>query len=195
MGDWLGGGDYFLLKLLNVDLASRAGDIFSLWITSLNKDPLFLAAVLGLTVGWAYYRYSWHFAKPLLITCAAVALADAAAYRGIKSWVDRPRPIHNLEISQWLRPVGDAHGASFPSNHATNMFAAAFILSAFFPRGRYYFYTFAALVALSRVTLGVHYPSDILGGAVLGTVIAAFVTWVTRKRASLWNMNSSSISG
>jgi membrane-associated phospholipid phosphatase len=59
---------------------------------------------------------------------------------------------------------------SFPSAHAASSFAAAHVLSRRFPRVPVY--AVASAMALSRPYLGVHYPSDVLGGAVLGSVIA-----------------------
>jgi undecaprenyl-diphosphatase len=70
----------------------------------------------------------------------------------------------------------DAHGNSFPSNHAINTFGSATILAAAFPGVSYIFYIFAAIVGYSRLYLGVHYPSDVIAGALLGVVIARIVS-------------------
>jgi membrane-associated phospholipid phosphatase len=74
------------------------------------------------------------------------------------------------------RPVGQAlvhrpHSHSFPSGHATIAFAAATVLAGLVPRGRVAFYVLAAAIAWSRVYVGVHYPLDVLAGAVLGTAL------------------------
>jgi len=60
---------------------------------------------------------------------------------------------------------------SFPSTHATLAWAMAVILSREEPRLKYWFYTLAVLISLSRIYLGVHYPSDVAGGALLGWAI------------------------
>ena len=63
-------------------------------------------------------------------------------------------------------------GKSFPSSHAVNNFAVATLFAWSFPSGRWYFFGWATLVALSRPAVGVHYPSDILGGALIGCAVA-----------------------
>jgi undecaprenyl-diphosphatase len=60
---------------------------------------------------------------------------------------------------------------SFPSSHAVNNFAAATLFSYYYRRWTWAFVTYASLVAVSRPYVGVHYPSDALGGAVIGILV------------------------
>lgn len=62
--------------------------------------------------------------------------------------------------------------ASFPSGHATTVFALAVVLALWYPRWRSLFLGLAILVGLSRVVLGAHFPSDVLAGALLGSGVA-----------------------
>jgi undecaprenyl-diphosphatase len=64
------------------------------------------------------------------------------------------------------------HDGSFPSGHAATSFAAATVLSFAFPRLAPALFLLAAAVGFSRVYVGVHYPLDVLGGAVLGVLVA-----------------------
>lgn len=64
---------------------------------------------------------------------------------------------------------------AFPSTHSTIAFTAAFILAKLFPKGKFYFYLLAFLIAFSRVYLGVHYFSDIFAGGLLGLTIGWLV--------------------
>jgi membrane-associated phospholipid phosphatase len=84
----------------------------------------------------------------------------------VKLAVRRRRPV--LEGLEPLSPV--VSGLSFPSAHATTSFAAARAYSRVAPAGL--LYAAAVTFAVSRPYLGVHYPSDVLAGAVLGTVLA-----------------------
>jgi undecaprenyl-diphosphatase len=65
--------------------------------------------------------------------------------------------------------------ASFPSGHATTAFAAAVVLAFWYPRQAGVFVGVAVLVGLSRIVLGVHFPSDVLAGALLGSGVALAV--------------------
>jgi len=65
------------------------------------------------------------------------------------------------------------HTGSFPSGHAATSFASAAVLSVFAPRLAPGFILLAAAIGFSRVYVGVHYPLDVVGGAVLGVAVAA----------------------
>jgi membrane-associated phospholipid phosphatase len=95
----------------------------------------------------------------------AVVIAYGANY-AVKAAVRRPRP----DLAGLPPLTGVVSGLSFPSAHATTSFAAAKMYSGLVPAP--VLYTAATLFALSRPYLGVHYPSDVLGGALLGTAIA-----------------------
>jgi undecaprenyl-diphosphatase len=119
---------------------------------------------LALVLGAVYRRWG-----PFWLTLIAVALADWSA-TALKALVDRERP-----SSRYLEPktlVPAPHDASFPSGHAATSFAAATVLSFAFPRFAPALFVLAAAVAFSRVYVGVHYPLDVIGGALLGALIA-----------------------
>jgi len=131
---------------------SYAGRLGLLWIG--------IALVLS-----ALYR-RW---GTLGLTILAVALADWSSV-GLKALFDRERPqFRYTEPEPLLR---SAHDGAFPSGHAATSFAGATVLSFAFPKLAPYLYVLAAAVAFSRVYVGVHYPLDIVGGALLGVVVA-----------------------
>ena len=96
------------------------------------------------------------------------------------------RPSHELiDGIRLLVPRGGKYG--FVSSHAANMFAAATIFGYFYSRYKKLFFSIAALVAFSRVYVGVHYPADILFGGLLGYGLGwiALTLWVVVKMRAL----------
>ncbi len=110
-------------------------------------------------------------------------LTAALLTEGMKNIVRRPRPY--LGYPDDLHPVRTVHGFSFPSGHTSLTFATATALSLCYPK--WYVIApsmlWAAGVGFSRLYLGVHYPSDVLTGALVGTASAFFAYYLLRRQA------------
>jgi undecaprenyl-diphosphatase len=118
----------------------------------------------------------------MVIAGAAAGVAAAVAV-GLKEAFDRARPpVADPSFVSIVPPPGSD---SFPSGHAAEAFAAATVLGALHPRLRVPAFVLAAVVALSRVYLGVHYPADVVVGAALGIVLGAVVVRIARRVASV----------
>jgi undecaprenyl-diphosphatase len=104
-----------------------------------------------------------------IVTVGAVALADLLAV-ALKAVVDVDRPPVRYASPDPLVRVPTDH--SFPSGHTATSFAAALILARAVPRRAWLFYVLAAAIGFSRIYVGVHYPIDVLGGALLGLLVA-----------------------
>jgi undecaprenyl-diphosphatase len=119
---------------------------------------------------------TWRTGRPLipigLLAAVVVWGADGIA-TFLKVVTNRPRPFASIPHTSVL--IAHPSSGSFPSAHATTAFAGAVLLSWLWPRGRIAFAAVAILVAFSRVYLGVHYPTDVLGGAAIGAAFAAAV--------------------
>lgn len=116
--------------------------------------------------------------KTFSLTVAIIIVALTT--QGIKSIVQRERPFKNIPEIEKLSTGGDA---SFPSGHTTEAFAMAAAMALLFRKKAIVVpvYVWAFLVAYSRMALGVHYPSDVVFGALLGTLISLLVVISLRK--------------
>jgi undecaprenyl-diphosphatase len=142
---------------------------------------------------WASHKFVWiplyflfaflsykHFGKKIwLIAFAAflvILLSDQISVHLFKNVFLRYRPCHNLDICSLVHlNVGKGGKFGFISSHATNTFGLAMFLSLLFKGKIKYFslgvFIWAAFVSYSRIYNGVHYPSDIAVGAIVGMVI------------------------
>jgi undecaprenyl-diphosphatase len=116
---------------------------------------------------------------------AATAVASLAATYVVQTRVKpifrRVRPFVNREARVvGIRPADH----SFPSGHTASSFAAATALAFFYPRAAPLAYGVATAVGVSRVHLGVHFPSDAAVGGVIGIGIGTFSAWVFKKRGN-----------
>jgi undecaprenyl-diphosphatase len=112
-----------------------------------------------------------------LLVLAADAAADLLAF-AVKRFVDVDRPAVRYAHPKALVAVPQDH--SFPSGHAATSFACATILTLAFPRLVVPLYVLAAAIAFSRVYVGVHYPFDLVGGALLGVAVATALHLLAR---------------
>ena len=119
----------------------------------------------------------WRCRRELVAGGIGVALAVAAT-EILKQVVHRPRPVDLVPGLFVAHHVGNP---SFPSGHTTAAFALAAVLSVAWPRGRWLWWGLAAGVAGSRVYLGLHYPSDCLAGALIGSGMVFGTVWMVRR--------------
>jgi len=152
---------------------------------SIVGDGITLAAICiflfvsGVIVKKEYVRTSG--------TYGLVALLTSSFFLHLfKITFERPRPsFSNTDILFFLEnpSIVDLTGRfnSFPSGHTTVSFALAYALARSYPRLSPIFYTIATMVGLSRIYLGSHYPSDVVGGAFIGLVVSMILFSQARK--------------
>lgn len=170
--DWITSLDASALTFVNSTLSHPWLDAFFPFITDLHKTVLFNIIVYPglLAVLWKKFGKTALLVFGTVLLC--LACSDALTSQVLKKNVERPRPFDTPGVVVVQRaPAG---GFSFPSNHAANMFALATVLTPFLPAFSPWLFAAAALIAYSRVYNGVHYPGDVLGGALIGILLGLF---------------------
>jgi len=118
----------------------------------------------------------------ILVTAALGGSVGVGDFIGtlLKSWAARPRPCHVLPDVHELAGCGKMF--SLPSNHAVNAATAAALLGVLFPSTRWVAGPLLLLGGISRVYLGAHYPTDVLVGWCLGSLLGMTVGyWIAKK--------------
>ncbi len=179
--------DEYLLLLLNQALSNAGFDLFFAWIsqTLFFSTPLLLSVMVFLS--WRFGKDGFKF---WLLTIVCISLGDQLGAL-LKYLIGQPRPC--AELGDVVRQVDTLFSINcsrnlngMPSNHALNFFLFA-TFSSYVLRWRGWVVSFgllAILVALSRVYLGVHYPSQILAGALIGTGLGVGMGWLSLRYLS-----------
>lgn len=169
-------------------------NLFFVFYSFANRSPLgdfvivffakyFLYAVL-LVFGFCAYK-NWGGDKiqkiyPYAIAILAAIIARFGVAEIVRFFYHRPRPFIALELPHLINDTA----YSFPSGHTIFLFALATVTYFFNKKLAYFLYISGIVIGFARVTSGVHYPSDIFGGAILGT-LTGFLIYKFWKQYSL----------
>lgn len=178
--------DQWLFELINVDgHTSWLDQLFPLW-----RDKRFWIPAYLLLAAWLIYRFRWKGFFLILGAILTIAISDPLSSEVVKKQVKRDRPCRSAALAgevQVLIPCGG--GYSFPSSHATNHFALAVFLyltlGRLFRSRRWLLLLWAATVAYGQVYVGVHYPLDVLAGALLGSLVGGLIAYLYSRTHSI----------
>jgi undecaprenyl-diphosphatase len=155
-------------------------------VTDFGKSVWFLVPIalaliaLALLASPGLPRISQRLLAALAVRLGFLFLAiglPGLVFTIVKRLIGRARPLVEGSADPFLyRPLSwNVEYASLPSGHSTDAFAAAMAVGALWPRARPVMWTYAVVIALSRVVLTAHFPSDVVAGAVVGVVGALIV--------------------
>lgn len=134
-------------------------------VVSRLGDGLFWYLIM-LALPLLHGREAWYASLHMM----AVGVVSLPIYKVLKSTTVRHRPFrHNTDIHQNVPPLDQF---SFPSGHTMHALGFSIALLAHYPAWALVVVPFTVLVAMSRLVLGLHYPSDVLAGALIGAALA-----------------------
>ena len=204
---WLHAVDVGLLRFINGTLSNPFFDVWMPIVSGQGSKDIFLAIAIaaGLFLFWKGGRRG---RLCVLMLVLIVASCDGLLCNTVKHAVSRPRPFAVLPDVR--RPGSRPQSGnsmpvtaptpvpaktapanannSMPSSHAANWFAATMILFVYYRRSWRFTLPAALLVSFSRIYNGVHYPSDVCAGALLGAGYAVAAMWAMQ---SLWQWGGS----
>ena len=155
------------------------------WMLMTHKATNFVVYLVLLF--WFYHFKGMKQTLFLLLGVGALILVTDQITNVFKNGFERLRPCHNLEVQHVMRLVKSGCGGlySYFSGHASNSFVLAtyfsILFSARFPKLKFVLFIIAACIAYSRVYVGVHFPLDIVSGAVFGTLWALCFYWISTR--------------
>ncbi len=175
MIDFLYSIDTTLFYFINHTLSNPLFDKFFVFITDVKH--WYLTYLILLLI--AFFKGGRIGKIASISALFLITVSDQLSSFLLKDYFARIRPCNVLPDVNIL--VGCTESYSFPSSHAVNNFAAAVFFAILFPKLKWILYSSAFLIALSRPYCGVHYPSDVFGGAIIGSIIGYLFALIALK--------------
>lgn len=171
--------DYAILDFIQEHIACGFLDVVVPLFTKLCDK-----GILPILVGLALLFFK-KTRRAGIVMLAALAVGGLLCNVWLKPFIARPRPFEGLEEIALL--IAPPSGYSFPSGHTTSAFEFAFGLSLLGKRWAVVGYIFAVLMGFSRLYLYVHFPTDVLAGAVVGSIASLIAYGLFRLLAAKWS--------
>ena len=177
--------DKYLFGIVN----QKASNPFFDSIMPFIRQPLFWLPLYLFIILFAIYNFPKKAAIWIGSLLLTVAITDSISSHVFKPLFGRLRPCNNPELADSIRLLVDHCGqnGSFTSSHATNHFGiAVFILitlDKIWGKFNYLFILWAAVISFAQVYVGVHFPFDVIGGALLGSGIGYLTATFFKRRS------------
>lgn len=172
-------------KELFLAINQGLSNVFFDWLMPILRNPYTWAPLYLFIIIFSIVSYKWRGVILILAVIANFAVSDMVSSHLIKKNIQRIRPCNDVEFKEQVNlRVRCGSGYSFTSSHATNHFAmAVFLIIAFRKRWKHVLWVgllWAASISFAQIYVGVHYPGDILAGAIIGTLIGICIGFIYR---------------
>lgn len=171
--------DHQLFVLINSTWNSAWADLFFPFVTDLHKTLFFKIVLVPLIFGIFCFRRGIKKGAVIFFLCLSSVLLSDGTGNLIKKSVQRLRPGDTPGLHAIVR--SSYGGYSFTSNHSVNMFSFASFTASLYPPAAPAIYGIAIVIGYSRIYNGVHFPTDVLGGAALGCLFGLSFAFLCRK--------------
>ena len=176
---WLQAADFQFFYLINKKFSvSWLDDAMLLIRQAFTWIPLYFFFILF------FYANCRRFLLPIIaLSLVTFAFTDFTSASILKPLIGRLRPCHDLSLHFSINNIAGCGGVfSMPSSHASNHFGLAtfwfFVVKETLDRKWYWLWLWAFIIGYSQIYVGVHYPGDIITGALLGTGIGSFTFYI-----------------
>jgi len=179
--------DHLLFRSVNTGLANPFFDVL---MPFLRYGPIWIPLYVFFGV-FLIYNFRWKGLYIILFGALALIASDQLCAGIIKPLVHRLRPCYDPDMTGQVRLLLSSCGGqfSFPSNHASNHFAIALFLISIFPKKIKWLkpalLVWASLIAFSQVYVGVHFPIDVICGAIIGSFLGVLFATICKVVAGI----------
>jgi undecaprenyl-diphosphatase len=177
---------WLFLKINNYWISPVLDNVFPWWREANTWIPLYLFLFLFVLMNFGWRIWPW-----IVLVILTATITDQTSSTFFKEWINRTRPCNDEFLKYQVRLLLNRcpGSGSFTSSHATNHFGAAVLiyltLKPVIKKWGYLLFIWAITVSYAQVYVGFHYPLDVIGGAVLGSLIGFIMAAIYKKTLGL----------
>lgn len=175
MADFLYSIDLSIFYFFNHNLSLPLLDKFFVFITEAKHWMITYFVLWGIV----FFKGGKRGKIIAVVSLLVITVSDQLSSFVVKNLIGRIRPCNALPDVKILAGCTDSF--SFPSSHTVNNFAIAVFIYKFYPNLKWILFIVATLVSISRIYVGRHYPSDVIGGMIIGSAIGYIFSYITEK--------------